>query len=277
MDIIWLYRPGETYYRAGHRSAMDGFLNILKPPGMSSYDVVHFVKKLLSKYDKRRKLKVGHLGTLDPLASGVLPLAIGRATRLIKKLPPAEKIYVAEVRLGVTSPTLDLEGKLERVCSLDRCIRLPDDRIENECRRFEGLQKQVPPMVSAVKVGGRRAYERFRSGEKFSLNPRKVTYQRVELLERMGADIRVWIKCGPGTYIRAFVRDLGVRLGVGAVLSFLVRLQSGPFHIDNSLTLEEFLSMIRLERVQDYLCSWEDLFSRESDEREDKLGGEVRL
>lgn len=208
-----------------------GFLNILKPPQMTSHDVVDFVRKRMG------FAKVGHLGTLDPPAAGVLPLALGQATKLIQHLPPARKAYRAEVLFGLVTDTLDTAGQvLERrpVGSLDALPGL--------CQEFRGEIMQVPPRVSALKVDGRRSYARARQGEEFELVARAATYHEVTLLGVESPRAWLHVDCGPGTYIRALARDLGDRLGCGAALSFLVRVRSGPFFLEDAWTLEDVLA-----------------------------------
>ena len=198
---------------------------------MTSHDVVATVRRVLG-----NKLKVGHLGTLDPAASGVLPLAIGAATRWISFLPPARKGYIAELTLGLQSDTHDGEGRVEAGGSL------PADSLEQldlAIPAFLGSILQEPPQVSAIRVAGKRGYERARAGEEFELKARPAAYHRIQVLR---ADLpRVWlgVDCGPGTYIRALARDLGRKLGCGAILSALIRTRSGRFEYCDGNVLEE--------------------------------------
>jgi len=208
-----------------------GFLNILKPPQMTSHDVVDFVRRRLG------FAKVGHLGTLDPPAAGVLPLALGQATKLIPQLPPARKAYRAELLFGLTSDTLDAAGQI-----LERRPVGSLDSLEALCQEFQGEVMQVPPRVSALKVDGKRSYARARQGEEFELQPRPATYHEVRLLATESPRAWLHVDCGPGTYIRSLARDLGDRLGCGAVLAFLVRVRSGPFWLHEAWTLEDVLA-----------------------------------
>jgi tRNA pseudouridine55 synthase len=210
-----------------------GFLNLLKPPGMTSHDVVAFVRRLFGGG------KVGHLGTLDPGAAGVLPLALGGATRFLEFLPPARKVYRAEVTFGIETETLDAAGEV-----LARCDPGPIDPtvLEAACSTWQGLVMQVPPRVSAIRQSGRRAYERVRQREDFELPPRAAEYHSVRLLHLQGAVALLEVDCGPGTYVRALARDLGHELGCGAMLSFLLRTRSGPFFLERAVTLEELRS-----------------------------------
>lgn len=208
-----------------------GFLNILKPPQMTSHDVVDWVRRRLG------FAKVGHLGTLDPPAAGVLPLALGQATKLIAGLPPARKVYRAELLFGFTSDTLDTAGSLRDERPVGSLAGLSE-----LCEGFRGEVMQVPPRVSALKVDGKRSYARARQGEEFELEARPAIYHEVRVLDV--APPRAWlhVDCGPGTYIRALARDLGDRLGCGAVLAFLVRVRSGPFWLQDAWTLEDVLA-----------------------------------
>ncbi|MCA9794584.1 MAG: tRNA pseudouridine(55) synthase TruB [Candidatus Eremiobacteraeota bacterium] len=208
-----------------------GFINLLKPPSMTSAQAVAFVRRRLP-----GRLKVGHLGTLDPPAVGVLPLAVGAATRLIPFLPEARKAYRAEVLLGYTSDTLDLAGQ---VVSSGVTPDFERAAIERALLPFQGTIMQTPPRVSAIRVGGRRSYDRARQGEDFELDARPTTYHQVRLVEVDGPKLVIDIECGTGTYIRSLVRDLGESLGCGAVLAFLIRTRSGPFHLPQAVTLEE--------------------------------------
>lgn len=208
-----------------------GFLNLLKPPGMTSHDVVYAVRRRFPK-----GTKVGHLGTLDPPAAGVLPVAVGWATKLISHLPEGDKAYLAEIDFGLRSDTLDAAGQVERgsqpPSDLGTALAAP-------LATFRGTVMQVPPQVSALRQGGQRSYDRARRGEQFELPARPATYHEVKLLRDGPGRVVVRVACGPGTYIRALARDLGEALGCGAILNFLLRLSSGQFHLTEALLLEE--------------------------------------
>lgn len=212
-----------------------GFLNILKPPGMTSHDVVGLVRRRLG----GRKAKVGHLGTLDPAAAGVLPLALGQATRFISLLPPALKGYRAKLRWGVETSTLDLEGTVLRVDSTPLPSR---EAIEDCLPGFLGHQQQVPPAVSAIRVEGKRSHQRVREGEQVELPARPVVIEELILGELEADGFWLDVVCGPGTYVRSLARDLGISLAGLASLEFLLRFRSGDFFLERSYTLEEFLA-----------------------------------
>ncbi|MGM9991279.1 MAG: tRNA pseudouridine(55) synthase TruB [Candidatus Bruticola sp.] len=208
-----------------------GFLNINKPPGMSSHDVVAFVRRLLPK-----GLKVGHLGTLDPGACGVLPLAVGWATRTIQYFPPNRKAYRAEITFGSETDTLDAHGTV--ICQ----AAVPDlnlELLESICRSFEGDIMQVPPQISALHVDGQRAYRLSRSGYCLELPPRPVSIYAIKLGAVEKNKILIDVECSTGTYIRSLARDFGSSVGCGAHLSFLLRTQSGIFNLKNSSTIED--------------------------------------
>jgi tRNA pseudouridine55 synthase len=204
--------------------AADGLLVIDKPAGWTSHDVVARCRRLAG------TRKVGHAGTLDPMATGVLVLGIGRATRLLGHLALATKGYHATIRLGRTTVTDDADG--DTLADVD-ASRLSDEQVSAALRSFRGAIDQVPSSVSAVKVRGERAYKRVRSGEQVEIPARRVHISALSLLslERTGpfVDAAVAVECSSGTYIRALARDLGGVLGVGGHLTRLSRVRVGPF------------------------------------------------
>jgi tRNA pseudouridine55 synthase len=207
---------------------MDGVLVIDKPEGLTSHDVVAAARRLLG--EKR----IGHTGTLDPLATGVLPLACGRATRLVRFLSTAEKEYDATVLFGVTTDTLDVTGE-----EISRSGGVPSrDALVAVLRAFEGEQMQVPPAYSAKKVAGRRAYELARRDEPVALDPVPVRVSRIELVEYGNDCCRISLTCSSGFYVRALARDLGERCGTGATLEALRRTRSGDFTLDEAVDLD---------------------------------------
>ncbi len=207
---------------------MIGFLNFLKPPSMTSHDAVAWLRRQLP-----RGTRVGHLGTLDPAATGVLPLAVGAATRWIQYLPPARKSYRAELTFGLTSDTLDAAGTI--------LTRTQPQKVDLEplLEQFRGPQLQVPPAFSALRVEGKRSYDLARAGETVEHPPRAVEFHRLELVAQEWPRVWLDLDCSPGTYVRSLARDLGERAGCGAILSFLVRTASGPFRLEDAVTVEE--------------------------------------
>jgi tRNA pseudouridine55 synthase len=207
-------------------ATLKGILNLDKPSGPTSRDVVDLVARLV------RRIKVGHAGTLDPLASGVLIVCLGSATRLIESIQRMPKTYRTVIRLGARSDTLDAAGRFVEVES-------PDVPTEEEVRRAIAAQVggilQRPPDYSALKIKGRRAYELARSGRRVGLPPRLVRVDRVELAAYAWPRLELEIDCGAGTYIRAIARDLGETLGCGGLIETLVRTRIGPFTLDRSV------------------------------------------
>ncbi len=210
---------------------MDGFLNLNKPLGFTSHDCVAKLRRILG------TKKIGHAGTLDPAASGVLPVAIGRATRLLQYLP-GDKAYKARVRFGVTTDSDDLDGNL---LSQNPVPHLTQDAIAPLLPQFQGTIDQIPPSYSAIQVDGKRLYDLARAGQAVTAPCRRVQVHRIDLLEWYPGDypeIDLYIACGSGTYIRSIARDLGAILGTGATLSALERTHSSGFDLSDSLSFE---------------------------------------
>jgi len=206
---------------------MFGLFNVNKPVGPTSHDVVASVRRLIG-----RKIKVGHAGTLDPFASGVLVLCVGPATRLADTVQSQPKRYVAEVTLGVTSATDDTEGPITPTPAAGP---VSEARVRDVLVRFVGRIMQVPPAHSAVHVDGRRAYKLARKGERVDLPPRPVTVHAVELLRCDAGRLELDVRCGSGAYIRSLARDIGAALGVGGYCSCLVRTAIGDFRVEDAI------------------------------------------
>ncbi len=223
---------------------VDGFLNILKPPGMTSHDVVELARRTLKKKDIHRK--VGHTGTLDPLATGVLPLCMGAATKMASFLLEGKKTYRGEITFGITTSTLDAAGEITSrkpgpVISTDKLIAV--------CRNHTGIIEQIPPAYSAVRYQGRRYYQLAR--ENLELPPpkaRQVTIYRLEVKHFDAATpfpgAICEIECSGGTYIRSLAETMGKEMGCGAYLSFLLRTKSGPFCLNEAVTIDEFTAAV---------------------------------
>jgi tRNA pseudouridine55 synthase len=210
-----------------------GLIVVDKPAGLTSHDVVARVRRLAG------TRRVGHAGTLDPMATGVLVVGVGKATRLLGYLTLSDKAYDATIRLGVATATDDSAGP---VVSTRDARETSEDDIRSALSAFRGDIWQVPSTVSAVKVGGRRSYARARAGEEVELAPRLVTVHRLDIVEirRQGpyVDVDVAVVCSSGTYVRALARDLGAALGVGAHLTALRRTRVGPYDLPQAMTLE---------------------------------------
>ena len=212
---------------------MDGFINVLKPTGLSSHDVVDIVRRIF------KQKRVGHAGTLDPAAAGILPVALGRAARLVEYMEGADKSYRAEIAFGYATDTGDVYGD---VIESIPCPALP---LEEELRRvlgkFVGEIEQTPPAYSAIKVGGQRAYDLVRQGAAVEIPTRTVRIDRLELVHADAAHARILVDvdCAKGTYIRSLCTDIGAALGLPATMRFLLRTRVGGFVLADSYTLEE--------------------------------------
>ena len=206
----------------------DGVVIVDKPSGMTSHDVVDRVRKVFN--EKR----VGHAGTLDPDATGVLVLGLGKATRLLSYAQSAPKTYRAVATLGITTTTLDASGEIvdKRPADFDQTD------VEAVVASFEGEIEQVPPMVSAVKVGGERLYKKARRGENVERRARKVTIYELKTLAYEAPDLTLMVRCSAGTYVRTLVADIGERLGCGAHLKTLRRTESGGFEEGDAFALD---------------------------------------
>ena len=228
-------------------NALDGVLVVAKQPGPTSHDIVGLIRRLTG------VKRVGHGGTLDPFAAGVLPVFLGHATRLVEYHLADEKEYRALVCFGARSTTDDLDGELAPTGTTTT-----RPAVEAEMAAFRGQIEQVPPDYSAVRVAGRKAYELARHGEKPTLKARTVTIHRFELVDWDGADpdrpvATVEVRCSAGTYVRSLARDLGDRLGTGAYLAALTRTASGPFTIDQARPTDEVRAALVDGRVSDLL------------------------
>jgi tRNA pseudouridine55 synthase len=207
-----------------------GLVVVDKPAGLTSHDVVARLRRILG------TRKIGHAGTLDPMATGVLVCGVGRGTKLLGHLSLDTKAYTATIRLGVTTHTDDAAGE---VLATTDATGVDDAAIRAGIARLTGAIEQVPSSVSAIKVDGRRAYARVRAGEEVVLPARPVTVTRFDLLARRGSDLDVVVECSSGTYVRALARDLGAALGVGGHLTALRRTRVGPFTLEHARSLPE--------------------------------------
>jgi tRNA pseudouridine55 synthase len=220
--------------------ALSGVVVIDKPGGLTSHDVVARTRRVLG------TRKVGHAGTLDPMATGVLILGVGRATRLLGHLALRDKRYLATVRLGASTVTDDLEGEVVQAADPTALAAVTDDQVDRALGMQIGVLEQRPSSVSAVKVDGRRAYDRVRAGEEVVLTPRTVQVARIDVLARRrtaaAIDLDLDVECSTGTYVRAIARDVGEALGVGGHLTSLRRTRVGPFDVSSALTLDDFES-----------------------------------
>lgn len=211
---------------------MDGVLNVYKPVGMTSYDVVHKLKKICGTG------KIGHTGTLDPAASGVLPVCVGKATKIVDYIMSDKKVYKAHLKLGITTDTYDAEGTILSEAS----VSASNDEVVKVINSFVGEIMQLPPMYSAIKVNGKRLYELARKGIEIEREKRKIFIYSIKILDLSLPDVIFLVECSKGTYIRSLCFDIGTQLGCGGTMWGLERVKSGIFSVENSVKLEDLSS-----------------------------------
>lgn len=216
-------------------------IGIDKPLGWTSFDAVKRIRGAIQRRMHVKKFKVGHAGTLDPLATGVLIICTGRATRRISALQEGMKEYVAEITLGATTPSFDLETKIDATYPYEHVTR---EIVESVLPRFTGHVMQVPPVFSAVKIDGKRAYSFARKGKDVELKAKSLEIREIEILNFESPVLTLRILCSKGTYIRALARDLGEALDTGAHLTALRRTRVGDITIDNCWTIDQALEHI---------------------------------
>ena len=225
---------------------MIGFVNVNKPSGMSSSKVVTALKKIY------HISKIGHMGTLDPLAEGVLPIAIGKATRMFDYFLEKHKTYIAEFTFGATTDTLDSEGKI-----IETTDDIPTkDAVLKVLYKLIGKINQMPPQFSAKKVNGRCAYELARSGQQVDLKPKQIEIYNIQLLDNKDNVFKFEIECSGGTYIRSIARDMAELVDSKAYMSALSRVKSGKFVIEKSFTIEQ----LKESNLKDVIVGVEDIF-----------------
>ena len=230
--------------------SIDGIFNVLKPAGKTSFAVVSLVRRWSG------ERRVGHAGTLDPDATGVLVVCLGQATRIVKYLAGAGKTYQAEIELGVTTDTYDAAGKI-----VDRRdpSSVTEERVRQVLNSFHGIVAQVPPMHSALHHKGKRLYQLARDGIEVDRKPRQVEFSRLELLAWQPPVVTIEVDCSGGTYIRSLAQDIGTALGCGAHLKKLVRLKSEPFRIDAAVPLTVLEEAFRRGDWQGYMHSMDEV------------------
>jgi tRNA pseudouridine55 synthase len=218
-------------------------LFIDKPLTWTSFDVVNKVRQSLKYRMGIPKIKVGHAGTLDPLASGLVIICTGKATKQIMQFQDMDKAYTAQVRLGATTPSFDLETEVDRNYPWEH---ISEEQIEKTLLEFLGDQEQMPPMFSAKSVDGKRAYAMARKGKKVELKLHKIHISHIDLMSVKLPDLTLQVECSKGTYIRSLARDLGEKLGSGAHLTGLRRTRIGPYTLDRAISLENFEKNLKL-------------------------------
>ena len=219
---------------------------IFKPYTWSSFQIVNKVRYHLSRKYGIKRFKVGHAGTLDPLATGVLLLCTGKATKRIEELQKHTKEYEAEIMLGATTPSYDMEHPVNETFPYEHITR---EMVENTLTRFIGDIAQRPPLFSACKVDGKRAYDLARKGSDMQLEPKQIRIDNIELLEYELPKIKIRVTCGKGTYIRSLARDIGEALQSGAYLTALSRTRIGEYKIENCITPEAFPEWLEKQSV----------------------------
>ena len=220
----------------------DGYIAVLdKPLRWTSTDVVRKVKFALRKLGYR-KIKVGHAGTLDPLASGILVVCIGRATKLVDALQAEEKEYIADVMLGATTPSYDLEHEIDQTYPYEHITR---EAVEEALASLTGERLQTPPVYSAKKIDGTRAYELARAGEEVAVRQALITIYEMEIVEYALPRVRIRVRCSKGTYIRSLAHEIGQALRSGAHLTSLRRTRSGGFTLEKAYELDDFLENLQ--------------------------------
>lgn len=218
-----------------------------KPLHWTSFDVVKRIRLHILRRIKQKKLKVGHAGTLDPLATGVMIVCTGRATKRIEEFQYQTKEYIATLRLGATTPSFDLETEVDANYPHEHITR---ESVERTLPRFVGSIMQIPPSYSACKIDGRRAYDMARKGQTVELKPKELVIDEIELLACELPEIKIRVVCSKGTYIRALARDIGEALGSGAHLVGLVRTRVGEVTLDRCLSIEQAAEMIDHAEVE---------------------------
>lgn len=204
----------------------------------TSFDLVQRVRNSLCREMGIKKLKVGHAGTLDPLATGLMILCTGKATKKVESFQEGEKEYIAEIKLGATTPSFDNETGEDKIFDT---AHITKELVIDSLEKFTGEQEQVPPVFSAVKLKGKRAFEYARNGEDVKLNPKKIVIREIELLKFNSPFIEIKVSCSKGTYIRALARDIGETLKCGAYLNRLRRTKIGDFDVANAMKIDYFL------------------------------------
>ena len=231
----------------------DGIINVYKEKGFTSHDVVAKMRGIL------KMKKIGHTGTLDPDAEGVLPVCVGKATKLVDLITDKDKTYKAVCKLGITTDTQDLTGKVITTCE----VSIRREELEEVINSYIGEYLQLPPMFSAIKVDGKKLYELARLGKEIERERRKVIIKNIRLLDYNDKEqeFTVEVECGKGTYIRTLLHDIGDSLGCGAAMKSLVRTEVGSFLVEEALRLTEIEELVREAKLQQHIVTVEEVFS----------------
>lgn len=230
---------------------MNGIILIDKPQDWTSHDVVAKLRGIL------HERRIGHSGTLDPLATGLLVVFVGRATRAVEFAEADSKEYIAGLRLGLSTDTQDISGNV-----IAECSDLPDEgAVRRAVNSFIGDIEQIPPMYSAIKIGGKKLYELARKGQSVERAPRKITVSSIEIIGREGGDYLLKIACSKGTYVRTLCNDIGASLGCGACMSSLRRVRAGAFSIEDAHSIDEVENAANEGQLVDIMLPVDTLFS----------------
>lgn len=230
---------------------IDGIINVYKEAGFTSHDVVAKLRGIL------RQKKIGHTGTLDPEATGVLPVCLGKGTRLCDMLTEKEKTYQVDMLLGIVTDTQDTTGTVLK----EYPVHCNEAEIYEAAAAFRGPQMQIPPMYSALKVNGKKLYELAREGIEVERKPRPVHFYEIEVLSIELPRVQMRVTCSKGTYIRTLCHDIGQKLGCGASMEKLVRSRVGRFELKDSVTLEQISDYVQQDRIEEILCTVEEVFA----------------
>ncbi|NLO48512.1 MAG: tRNA pseudouridine(55) synthase TruB [Clostridiales bacterium] len=230
---------------------MKGIVIINKPSGWTSHDVVAKMRSIL------RVKRIGHGGTLDPMATGVLPLFVGRATRAVQFIVNADKEYIAGLRLGIETDTQDITGRIVRQSAAD----VEEEELIGVLDRMKGVREQIPPMYSAVKVNGKKLYEYARAGLEAKRAPRIIEIKEIELLNKRGGDYFLRIVCTKGTYIRTLCHEIGLELGCGGTLSTLIRTRAGIYTLKTACMIEQIAEAAKSGTVERFLRPVDSVFA----------------
>ncbi len=233
---------------------INGLINVYKEPGYTSNDVVARLRGIL------HQRKIGHTGTLDPDAVGVLVVCLGSGTKLVEQLTDHSKEYIAVCKLGVTTDTQDLSGKILE----EKPVQVTEQQLHEVVQAFVGDYEQIPPMYSAIKVGGKKLYELAREGKEVERKPRKIHIDAISVLDtshlQQDHTFTMEVKCSKGTYIRTLCHDIGLRLGCGAAMAHLTRTAVGSFHLDTALTLDQITEARDNGTLEEHILSVEEIF-----------------
>ncbi len=232
---------------------VNGVINVYKEKGYTSHDIVAIVRKMLNK-----KIKVGHTGTLDPDAEGVLPICIGRTTKLSERIMSDNKEYIATFKLGIKTDTLDITGE---VVEKKEDFNITYDEKVAAIESFVGTYEQIPPMYSAIKINGKKLYELAREGKEVERKSRTVNIYGIDILKIEKDLISIKVRCSKGTYIRTLCSDIGDKLGVGATMTDLIRTESGVFNIENSIKLSYLKLLNDSNKISSVLLTMNDILN----------------